>query len=130
MVEVSSVDYSDQWVVEVIPHAPLLLVTAPIGTPAEEQLLQAMLRAIGCSLEQCSRIQLLQVDQRHESLFQQQLQQQIADVGPEAVLQLVAFDTPLSNAMVTYSPAHLLAQPVDKRHAWEVLKKVSVQISS
>lgn len=126
--ESAPVDYGAQIECQGAVGAALMLITPPLE-PAAEQLLTAMLRAIGLAPEQCYRLTVQRPELLTEGGFYPFLQQQIAYSRSQLQLQLGGEERASVTLFTTFNPTHLLHHPADKRAAWEVLKQLRSKLS-
>ena len=122
-------DFSAQVTLQGVVGVPLMLIIQPLE-PAAEQLLTAMLRAIGIDVSHCYRMTLNQPTLFSNPDFVPFLQQQIEQSNSAVQLQLGAETALLDGLFHCADPAHLLLHPEEKRATWETLKRLHRQLNS
>ncbi len=121
------VDFSDRISLQGAT-APLLLITIPLDRQAE-QLLAAMLSAIGVEQNGYQRLVVDDETLFADSDFVTFMQRQIEDSGSRLQLQLGGAALPVQQLYHTFHPSHLLQHPEEKRGAWEALKRLHAALA-
>lgn len=106
----------------------LLIVTTTIGEK-DHQLFDAMLKAIDLEGDKVQQMIVTEGELFSQPRFQRYMCERIDEIAPRAILQLGGDALQHDLVEFTYHPSHLLHHPADKRHAWEVLKRVQQRIN-